>query len=187
MIKKFILCFVVSLSLVGCQTIQQESDLIPLTQNCYLQPSPFWQNQEGAYLQKITVKFKDKVHTFSVHISFDKEKLEARAFNDLCSNLYFLRWTPETTSWESSEHIPDVLQPNFILADIMLTHLTLDQLRVALKGAHIKESGDERIIEVQGKVIRKITRSNPIGCMWKKVMIQNTEFGYEITIETVPL
>lgn len=191
---KYFKAFLLSLFLAGCANNILEKKDIQTAQVCktsYLNLDQSWLNTSGVYLQRIKTTVKGKPFTFSVHLTLEKGKMEAIAFNDLLGRLYHLTWTPETLSWEASKHIPSLLQPDYIIADFLLTHLPLDQLKTALMAAELRQEGDTenniREIKSNGEVCRKIYRHKPLGALWKKVTILNPEWKYELEIETVRL
>jgi hypothetical protein len=191
---KYFKVFLLSVTLAGCATDILEKKDLQTAQVCkdsYLNLDQSWLNTSGVYLQKLKTTVQGKPFTFSVHLTLEKGKMEAIAFNDLLGRLYHLTWTPENISWEASEHIPNTLQPDYIIADFLLTHLPEDQLKTALKGAQLHQTGDSennvREIKSHGEICRKIYRHKPLDALWKKVTLVNPEWKYELEIETVRL
>lgn len=184
-----------ALVLVGCATttIEKSEDkkCITVNETSAIHLVNPWPKGHGVYLQKVKATIQGKPFVFSVHITLEEEKFEARAFNDICGQLYNLTWTPQGTSWESSAYIPEILQPDHIIADFLLAYLPSDQLEIALKGAHVRQTGNEVdnvcVIISDGKEIRRIQRHKSCGDLWERVNLQNLEYGYALDIQTVPL
>jgi len=192
--KSILMCLSV-LVLCGCATTpietSENNDFIKLNESSSIQFVRSWPQKPGEYLQKVKATIQGKPFFFTVHLTLENEKITAYAYNDIYGRLYHLTWTPQKTSWESSTYIPDVLHPDYIIADVFLSYLPMNQLVVALKNATVREekfNGDTvRIIESNGREIRRILRSQCSGDLCKKIILQNKENGYELNIETVPL
>jgi hypothetical protein len=193
--KVYFLIVLLALILIGCASNTVETgeveQTVPISKTSHLCLMKSWLiKNQGTYLQKIKATMAGKQHTFSVHLTLGQQKLEAIAFNDVYGRLYHLIWTPEKISWTASENISEFLRPEYIIADFLLTHLSLEYLKTALEGAEVREEEESarnvRMIENKGATLRKIYRSTSIGYLWEKITIQNPEVGYELDIETVP-
>jgi hypothetical protein len=110
---KWFILGLLNLALAGCATNsiekKENQKTVQVSKTAYLNLNQSWPQSSGVYLQKVTTTVQGKPFTFSVHITLNKEKLEAIAFNDIYGRLYHLIWTPENISWNSSPHIPIIL------------------------------------------------------------------------------
>lgn len=187
-----------SLTLAGCSTPQRkglETELaqpdvsrVPVSKSSHLNLEHVWPLKlRGTYLQKMKTTVQGEQHIFSLHLILEDQKLEAVAFNDMYGRLYQLTWTPQKISWAASETIPESMRPEYIIADFLLTHLPLEDLRASLNNAQVREENNIRLIESNSKVLRRISYDKPLEDLWEKVIIQNPEFEYELDIQTVPL
>lgn len=180
---------------MGCATNTIEmvdaTKKVPISKTSYLNLAKSWPLKiQGTYLQKVKATVRGEPYVFSVHLSLENRKLEAIAYNDVYGRLYHLTWTPQQISWIATEVVPEILRPENIIADFLLTHLPLEDLKTMLDAARVREEEcveNIRIIEKEGQILRRISRHNCIGDLWKKVTIQNPEIGYELDIETVLL
>jgi len=201
MIKKA-MYFILPFTLIGCiemnkpalktDSLQKEVQVVPVSKTSHLRLSKAWPlKNQGTYLQKVSTTIQGETQSFSVHLTLEDQKLEAIAFNDAFGRLYHLIWTPITLSWDGSDHIPNTLQPDSIIADFLLSYLPLKQLQTVLEGAQVREEKRNkesvRWIESQSSVLRKIHRYNSMEYLWEKVTIHNPEVGYQLDIQTVPL
>lgn len=185
-----------TLALSGCATntieMVDETKLVPISTASHLNLAKAWPlKAQGRYLQKVKTTIPGEQHIFSVHLTIEDQKLEAIAFNDVYGRLYHLTWTPQKITWIATDAIPEMLRPGHIIADFLLTHLPLEDLKTALEDALVREEEKSeeniRIIEKDGQILRRMSRHKFLGYLWKKVSIQNPEIGYELQIETVPL
>jgi hypothetical protein len=198
LLRTYFMAFLSSLTLVGCSTppekgleterVQPEASRVPVGKTSYLSLTNVWPLKlKGTYLQKMKTTVQGEQHTFTLHLILDDQKLEAVAFNDMYGRLYQLTWTPQKTSWVASDAIPESMRPEYIIADFLMTHLSLEDLNASLDNAQAKEENNIRLIESDSKVLRRISYDKPSGDLWEKIVIENPEMGYELNIQTVPL
>jgi len=180
---------------MGCATNTIEmvdtTKSVPISATSYLKLAKAWPlKSQGTYLQKVKATVRGEPYIFSVHLSLENGKLEAIAFNDIYGRLYHLTWTPQKITWIASDAVSEILHPENIIADFLLTHLPFEDLKTMLDAAHVREEESVeniRVIEKGSQILRRISRQKFLGYLWKKVTIQNPEIGYELVIETVPL
>lgn len=194
--KDILFALLTTLTLMGCATntieMVEAEKTVPISASSHLNLAKAWPlKAQGIYLQKLKATVRGEQHIFSVHLTIGDQKLEAIAFNDVYGRLYHLTWTPQKTTWVATEAIPEMLRPEHIIADFLLTHLPLEDLKASLDDAHVREEEKSeekiRIIEKEGQVLRRMSCHKFLGYLWKKVIIQNPGIGYELEIETVPL
>lgn len=142
----------------------------------------------GNYLQKIKATAKGKKHSFSMHLNLDETTLEAVAYNDFVGRLYTLKWSENDVIWESSSYVPEIIKPENIIADFLLIHLPIEHLQNRLRSAivseELTETGKTRIIR-NNDILRTISYREPLGNLWKNVVIDNPVYDYKLVIETV--
>lgn len=192
------LLFVSTLTLVGCgiphekgletAILQPAISRVPVSKTSHLSLDHVWPLKlRGTYLQKMKTTVQGEQHTFTLHLTLEDQKLEAVAFNEMYGRLYQLTWTPQKISWVASDAIPESMRPEYIIADFLLAHLPLEDIKNALDNAQAREENKTRLIESNGILVRRISYDKPLGDLWEKVVIQNSEMGYELDIQTVPL
>jgi hypothetical protein len=192
-----------SLSLMGCGTDSYNA-AVPQTSRTEIFTRPairktslltldqVWPlKHQGTYLQKINATFKGQDYVFTVHLILEPQKIEFIAFNDIHGRFYRLIWTPQKMEEESSNDILKAEISEAIITDFLLAYLPLASLKRALNGAIVHEEGNNqqniRSIESHSVVLRKIYRSTFLGYLWQKVVIDNSQDGYKLDIQTVAL
>lgn len=161
---------------------------IPIDANCTLHTTNIWPlKNTGSFLQQFTVRANGKKRSFSLHVTIEPHKLEAIAYNDMVGRLYTLVWAPDNLLWEGSTHIPEMIKPENIVLDFLLTHLPANDLQRGLQGAFVYERNDnntkERIIKSQ-ETLRTITYKHPFGNNFGFLLIDNPKVGYKLEIKT---
>lgn len=107
--------------------------MAPIGETSNLNLDPLWLlPQQGTYLQKVKATIQDQGYTFSLHVTIESKKIDLVAFNDLYGRLYQLTWEPNSLQWSASQHIPEALKPDNIIADFLL------RLDVSLIGAIVR-------------------------------------------------
>lgn len=179
--------------LLGCAAQEfnyKDLHTVPLSKDVPLNLDYIWPIEgEGEYLQQVTANVKDQTHSLSIYLKLDPNKVQAIALHDLQGRVYDMTLTSDGLTWSCVPEIKDKLQPDYILADFLLTHLSLKTLKKCLKDVDIQETikNNERtrILKKGGNIFRTIITSNHDGHIWKTVTINNPEFGYVLSIETV--
>ena len=144
-------------------------------------PLPF----EGVYLQRLTSTFKGKTHEFFVHLTLTPNTFKAVAFNDIAGQLYELNWHADTLTWAPSSFIPEHFNPQYILADFLITHLPVKTLQKQLKGATVLETKNKRILQKGDIILREITYGNAVQTPLKNAHLKNPQHQYDLDIKTV--
>ncbi len=196
--RKRIMALTYSVILGGCTAVDQKTrmdfshfkqspSVVSISPNSYLKLDKVWPLQgDGTYLQNVKTIIKGQEYTLSLHITLNGEALEFVAFNDIIGRLYHLMWTPSKMTWDASDHVPQGLFPENILADFLLVHLSISQLNEALEGAHISVNGNDRVIKDSSGIIRVISCTDKLDSLWQRVSIYNPQNDYRIHIQTVP-
>lgn len=186
-------------TIMGCAStsppLQKNISSVPVAQNVNLDLTHIsLQEMQGSYLQRIKTTIKNKQggtqeHIVSVYLTVGAKKIDAIAFNDVAGRLYQLTWTPNELMWARSKYVPATLKPENIIADFLLTHLSLSQLNAALSGAIAEEKIDKqtkvRVIKSDGDILRVIKYSQPLKNIWQEVVLINPQWGYTLDIQTV--
>jgi hypothetical protein len=190
MIKKFWIYIICGLLLSACTKTSPhyENKAMISDNNIAMKIKQFWPlKMQGNYLQKIDVLANAQHHDFFVHVSVNKDKLHAVAYNDMIGRLYSLTWTKQGIYWQPSNNIPAFVQPDNIILDFLLVHLPLATLNKNILDAKIVDHAAVRTVTNGNLIVRKITREEPIGSSWKKIIIHNPQVNYTLTITTVKL
>ncbi|CAO5675907.1 MAG: hypothetical protein HEEMFOPI_01152 [Holosporales bacterium] len=144
---------------------------------------------KGQYLQKIEAKAHQQKHVFSLYLDIQPNKLQAIALHDIQGRIYDLTLDEKGLTWSAIPEVAEKIKPDYILADFLLTHLSLNTLKANLKNISIHESYEKnkriRVLEKDGKELRMIKTESLSNNVWKSVEIHNPQFHYVIKIETV--
>lgn len=158
-------------------------------------PLLYKESNHGRYLQKIKTSVQDQDFTITVHLSIGPNKIEFIALNDIYGRVYDLVWTPDSITWKASEHLPESVHPENILADFLLVHLPAEVLRKCLDSATTKitlsEEGatqnSKRVLKSGSGIMREIHRQGPLGPLWQSVTLTHPKYKYNLDIQTVQL
>ena len=175
-------------SLSPAKKSTQKIEIIALEKDVFIEagnlfPLPF----EGVYLQHLTSTFKNKKHEFSVHLTLSPNAFKAVAFNDIAGQLYELNWQEDSLTWTSSSFIPKHFNPQYILADFLITHLPLETLQKHLKGATAFDTKNKRILQKNDTIVREVIYENSPQNSLQNARLRNARRHYELHIKTVVL
>lgn len=141
--------------------------------------------KSGRYLQLVTIKTKQRQDSFQVFLEFSKNGMSAVAFNDFYGQIYQLQWQANSIQWQAMSRIPETMTADRIIVDFLLCQLSKNELNNTLKGAKFTEMNNQRIIQSNSEIIRRISFQHRVGDLWQDVTIDNPRLGMQLKIKTV--
>ena len=146
---------------------------------------PWPLTQKGTYTQQIKTTFNGGQKKVLIQLTLEVNKFHVVAVDDLVGFIYQVTWTPGQISWIASKYVPPTFNPEYIVADFLLTQLDYETLKTLLKGATVQDTGSKRLIESNSSILREIHRDTLSNGLWTHVLIKNVPLGYRLDINTV--
>jgi hypothetical protein len=108
-------------------------------------PPPASLGREIEAVQMVTARHGTQNFTFEAHLSVTNERVLLAGTDGFGQRLMELRWTGEKLTSSKASWLPEALQPEYVLADVMLIYWPDAALQQRLSGLKIAADGTRRI------------------------------------------
>jgi len=178
-----------SVCVAGCATLQRETlvDRVEIADSVTLKlPSAESLVDSLDATQIVTGTYGERRYNMQVQLEWRPGSIVLAALNVWGTALFTISYDGRRLATEGSRTITEALQPQYVLADILLTFSSDAELRAELAGdgLDLEDATGRRILSRNGKPIIVIHYGgrNP----WDgAVHFEHLERGYELDIETV--
>jgi hypothetical protein len=96
-------------------------------------------------VQMVTARHGAQSFTFEGHLSITPERVLLAGTDGFGQRLMELRWDGKTVTSEKASWLPETLQPDYVLADVMLIYWPEAALHQSISGLKVAPDGERRI------------------------------------------
>ena len=134
----------------------------------------------------VTARYGERIVSFEGHIEVTGGRFQMAVIDPLGRKALTVDWTGDDIAYSAAPWIPDVLQPQNILADLVLIYWPPDVLRRALAPAHagLEATPGHRAVVRDGAEIIRIDFFPQDGGVSARARVsyRNLAFGYSLDI-----
>lgn len=129
----------------------------------------------------VTARHGTQSFTFEAHLSVTSERVLLAGTDGFGQRLMELRWTGQTMTSSKASFLPATLQPDYVLADVMLIYWPDAALQQRVSGLKIAADGSRKISRAGEDLLTIIYQGDP----WTGTAhLSNLAWDYEIEVQS---